>query len=141
MEGLRFECQKGCTNCCRVKGYVYLTEADLERAAAHLGMTPAEFEQRYVYRTKYLLRLRKPRDSQCFFLLDSACSIHSAKPTQCRVYPFWPELVENREEWDSAAQTCPGIGTGPLIQIGTALTRAAEMRTAYPALYNLEPID
>src|SRR5688572_27854002 len=85
MDGLRFECQPGCTNCCRAKGFVYITEDDLRHAAAYLGMKPADFEGRYVFRTRYLLRLRKPRNSQCHFLRDYGCSSHPAKPTQCRL--------------------------------------------------------
>ena len=135
MEGLRFECQPGCTNCCRQKGFVYLTEDDVSRAAGHLGMDPAEFEKRYVYRSRRRLRLRKPRDSECPFLLEDGCRIHPNKPTQCRLFPFWPELVENRAEWRATAGHCPGIGKGPLIQIGTALEVSAGMRVAYPESY------
>jgi uncharacterized protein len=140
MDGLRFECQPGCTNCCRTQGFVYITEQDLRNASRYLGMKPAEFEQRYVYRTRHLLRLRKPRNSQCFFLRDYGCSIHPAKPTQCRLFPFWPELVENRDNWIETGNRCPGIDKGELIQIGAALEIANEMRTAYPSMYSLEPI-
>jgi Fe-S-cluster containining protein len=135
MDGLRFTCQRGCTRCCEVTGYVYLTEIDLRNAARYLGMTPAAFERRYVYRTRHLLRLRKPRGSQCHFLVGGGCSIHPAKPTQCRLFPFWPELVESRKEWAQTAKMCPGIGTGPLIQIGTGLETASEMVRAYPSMY------
>ncbi len=135
MESLRFACVPGCTQCCRQRGFVYLTEDDLRRAAAFLGLEPAEFEARYVYRTRRRLRLRKPRGKQCPFLLGEGCRIHPAKPTQCRLFPFWPELVEDRDAWEAAARSCPGIGTGPLYQIGTALEIAEEMKRAYPALY------
>ena len=111
VDGLRFECQPGCTNCCNQTGWVYLTEADLIRAAHFLHMSPAEFEAKYVYRTRTLLRLRKPRASQCHFLLENGCSIHPAKPTQCRLFPFWPDLVEQRRAWRCAGKYCPGIGT------------------------------
>jgi len=140
MDGLRFQCQPGCTNCCRTHGFVYITEQDLRKAARYLGMKPAEFEQRYVYRTRHLLRLRKPRNSQCFFLRGYGCSIHPAKPTQCRLFPFWPELVENRDNWIETSNRCPGIDKGELIQIGAALEIANEMRRAYPTMYSLEPI-
>ncbi|MBM3813064.1 MAG: YkgJ family cysteine cluster protein [Acidimicrobiia bacterium] len=136
LEGLRFQCQPGCTNCCDVQGFVYLTETDLEQAAAFTGMTKAAFENRYVYRTKNFLRLRKPRHSQCHFLTEAGCSIHPAKPTQCRLFPFWPELVENRREWSKTAGHCPGIGKGELIQIGAAMEEAEGMRRAYPAMYS-----
>jgi hypothetical protein len=33
------------------------------------------------------------------------------------------------------ARSCPGIGTGALIQIGTAVEIADEMRRAYPDMY------
>jgi len=106
MGGLRFACRPGCTNCCRVPGFVY-----------------------------HRLRLRKPRRSQCYFLAADGCRIHPVKPTQCRLFPFWPELVEDRDVWRETAALCPGIGTGPVFQIGTALEIAAEMKRAYPALY------
>ncbi len=98
-------------------------------------MSSDEFEARYVYRTRRRLRLRKPRGKQCPFLLPEGCRIHPAKPTQCRLFPFWPELVEDREAWERTARGCPGIGTGPLYQIGTALELAEEMKRAYPAMY------
>jgi Fe-S-cluster containining protein len=135
-EGLRFECQPGCTRCCDTHGYVYLTEDDLARIAAFAGMAPADFEAKYVFRTKHLLRLRKPRRSQCYFLTEDGCRVHPVKPVQCRVYPFWPELVAHRDLWEyEGRRKCPGIGKGDLVQIGTAMERAEEMRTAYPTFY------
>src|ERR1700687_5089488 len=128
MTGLRFECQPGCTNCCRQKGFVYITNADLARLA--------DFERRYVYRTRHLLRLRMPRHTQCHFLREGGCSIHPAKPTQCRIFPFWPELVDDKKEWRKTARWCPGIGKGELIQIEGARTQALEMRAAYPGMYD-----
>ncbi len=136
--GLRFTCQPGCTKCCEVQGFVYLSEQDLSNAARYTGMSKRAFEARYVYRTKNFLRLRKPRHSQCHFLNEEGCGIHPAKPTQCRLFPFWPELVESRKEWKQTGKHCPGIGQGPLIQIGTALETASEMRQAYPAMYEEE---
>lgn len=135
MDGLRFACQPGCINCCNVRGYVYLTEPDLVKAAAYVGMSPADFEAKYVIRYRRTLRLRKPRQSQCHFLLETGCSIHPAKPTQCRTFPFWPDLVRHRRQWRAAARYCPGIGTGPLVQIGTAMQIADEMKSAYPTHY------
>jgi Fe-S-cluster containining protein len=132
---LRFSCQPGCTKCCETVGYVYFTDDDIARAADFLGLTAAEFEQRYIYRTRYLRRMLKPKTAQCHFLREGGCSIHPVKPVQCRVYPFWPEMVEDRRAWRREARVCPGIGTGDLIQIGDALEVASEMRTAYPAMY------
>jgi uncharacterized protein len=134
-EALRFECQPGCTECCRQKGFVYLTDADLPRMADFLGLTAQQFASKYVYRTKNRMRLRVPRDVNCYFLLEGGCSIHPAKPTQCRIFPYWPELLESRREWRKTARYCPGIGKGPLVQISDAREQAREMREGYPALY------
>lgn len=134
--GLRFACQPGCTKCCEVKGYVYLTEEDVSRAAGHVGMEQGEFEAKYVYRTKNIRRIRKPRGGkQCPFLGGGGCEIHPVKPVQCRLFPFWPELVESRTLWAKTGEWCPGIGQGPLIQIGTAMERASEMKEKYPEAY------
>ena len=132
---MRFECQPGCTACCQRKGFVYLTEDDIAHAARFLGVTSAVFEKRYIYRTKNLRRLRIPRGGLCRFLRPDGCAIHPAKPTQCRLFPFWPELTESRGQWRRTAAWCPGIGKGELVQIGAARTLAAEMRAAYPSMY------
>jgi hypothetical protein len=135
MRSLRFACQKGCTRCCEVKGFVYLSEADVRRAAEFLGMTQSAFEDQYTIRYRHVIRLRKPLEGQCHFLEAGGCSIHPVKPTQCRLYPFWPEMVESVAHWEEAGKTCPGIGKGELIQIGTACEIAAEMKSAYPHMY------
>jgi Fe-S-cluster containining protein len=132
---MRFECQPGCTECCRQKGFVYLTEADAARIAPALGLSIAEFERRYVYRTKNLRRLRVPREVRCAFLTGTGCSIHAVKPVQCRIFPFWPELVESKREWKRTARWCPGMGKGGFVQIDVARAQAGEMRQAYPTLY------
>jgi Fe-S-cluster containining protein len=135
MGALRFSCQPGCTKCCRKRGFIYLSQNDLARAARFLGMSEADFEAKYVIRYRNLLRFRKPPAGQCHFLTSEGCSIHPAKPTQCRLYPFWPELVEDRAAWNAERVDCPGIGKGELVQIGTACETASEMKRAYPSLY------
>lgn len=133
MGTIAFACQPGCTKCCEVEGNIYLTEEDLQRIAQHLGMTPSDFEAKYVYRTTHLLRFRKPKQG-CPFL-DGGCKIHAVKPVQCRLYPFWPEIVERPAAWRREMKTCPGIGKGELIQISAAVEIAQEMKRAYPSTY------
>lgn len=135
MTDLRFTCQRGCIKCCDQQGFVYLSEDDVAKAAKFVGMSARAFEQKYIYRTRHQRRFRKPPDRQCPFLESDGCSIHPAKPTQCRTFPFWPELVEDRAAWRRAGQFCPGIGQGPLIQIGQAMEIAEEQRRAYPEQY------
>jgi uncharacterized protein len=118
-----------------MEGQVYLSEDDLVRIAAYVGMSPAEFEEHHVYRTTRLMRLRKPPEKQCMFHKDNRCSIHPVKPTQCRIFPYWPEIIESEKAWNETAKSCPGMNRGPLIQIDVAQGVAQEMFTAYPAMY------
>ena len=137
MNGFRFACQPGCTNCCRVKGYVYLTENDLRRAAALLGLEPRAFEAKYVYRTRHLLRLRKPRNAECHFLEEHGCALHPHKPAQCRLFPFWPELVRSpSSSRHGVSRYCPGVGKGELVSIQAVMRMSGEMREAYPTMYS-----
>jgi Fe-S-cluster containining protein len=131
---MRFSCQPGCTRCCTEKGWVYLGAEDMPRLAAFLGMTTDEFQRRYVYATKHHLRLRRER-GQCPFLNAEGCSVHPAKPTQCRVFPFWPELTEDKQVLKETAQWCPGIGKGDIVPVESLKQSAREMRKAYPHMY------
>src|SRR4051812_41893146 len=117
---MRFECQPGCIKCCDQKGFVYLSEADLLRLAAFSGMATATFEKAYVLRTRNTLRFRKPPDKQCPFLEPHGCAVHSVKPTQCRTFPFWPELLDDEKELEIASRYCPGIGLGDVVNIDFA---------------------
>src|SRR5689334_6149623 len=99
MKPVRFQCQSGCTRCCENKGFVYLSEKDVTRIAEFLKMPQAEFEAKHVYRTAHQRRLRIRRGMSCTFLTKEGCSIHEVKPVQCRAFPFWPELLENKREW------------------------------------------
>ena len=90
MQGLRFECQPGCTACCEQKGFVYLTDGDLVRVAEFLGMKPAAFERKYCYRTRHLLRLRIPKESNCHFLREGGCSIHPPSRRSAVRFPSGP---------------------------------------------------
>jgi Fe-S-cluster containining protein len=98
-------------------------------------MDPAAFERRYVYRTKNTRRLRVPRHAQCEFLEGGGCSVHEAKPTQCRTFPYWPELLDSRRAWHKTGSWCPGIGQGELVNIENANAQAEVMRAAHPHLY------
>ena len=76
-----------------------------------------------------------PRHAQCEFLAEGGCSIHAVKPTQCRTFPFWPELVETRRAWHETGAWCPGIGKGELVNIELIQSTAEVMRAAHPNLY------
>jgi Fe-S-cluster containining protein len=94
-------------------GYVYSDDEEIARMAAHLGQTPAEFWARYGVRvdTDSGRPILEAKDGRGCPLLtpDRRCSVHAVKPSQCATWPFWPEMLSDREEWDAAKSFCPGL--------------------------------
>jgi len=132
---MRFACQPGCTRCCTQEGWIWLSAEDVPRLAAFRGMSTDEFQRVYVYSTKHTIRLRMHK-GKCPFLEAEGCSVHPAKPTQCRAFPFWPEILEDKKELKETSEWCPGIGKGDVVSVETLERSAREMRKAYPHMYS-----
>jgi uncharacterized protein len=82
---------------------------DVERIAAHLGLSPAAFRSRYVAATGD--RLAEGLGSRCVFLADrtqARCTIYPVRPERCRTWPFREEH-RNPDALAAAARLCPGI--------------------------------
>lgn len=84
-----FVCQC-CGACCKVPGYVRLTETDVEAMAGELGLTEEAFIEAYteLSPTRSGLVLKgDPAAPCCFLTAENLCRIHAARPQQCRDYP------------------------------------------------------
>lgn len=114
---LAFECT-ACGRCCVNHGegyeFVFSTVAERHALARHLGVTLREFERRFCERRDGALSFAS-RGEACVFLDERGrCSVYALRPTQCRTFPFWPELLEDEETWErDVASFCPGVGRGP----------------------------
>ena len=127
---LRFKCT-GCGRCCIGGGeyHVFLTEIEAETIRRHLGLSRAWFRRRYL---RHLpdgdLVTTMGKDGRCVFLgRDNGCRVYTARPMQCRTYPWWSEVVNSRTSWAREAKRCEGINRGgivPLSRIRKALTKA-----------------
>jgi len=111
--GLRFECTQ-CGDCCTgPPGYVWMSEADIERLAAHLGLARDELGRRFLRRVDGDLSLvEKPNHDCVFWERGRGCTVYAARPAQCRTYPFWPEVVASKAAWREESKRCPGIRRG-----------------------------
>lgn len=119
---MRFSCQESCGGkCCKVElggkeGFVFLTQQDERRLTALSKKTFFErgvfSSTRFIDKTTQQTYLKKNDDGSCIFFKKGKCIIYEARPTQCRTFPFWPELVRNNEQWEKVGQACPGIGNG-----------------------------
>lgn len=82
------ECDR-CTACCRWPGQVRLAPGELERIAAHLGMTDEGFIASHTRLTvqRNGLALMDQSSGACEWLDGDACRINPVKPQQCRDFP------------------------------------------------------
>ncbi len=117
-DGLRFECTR-CGNCCRTQGdhaYVYVMPPEVTVLADRLGLSEGDFTDLYCVEDEGWLVLRMDLPHCPFLTGENACEVHSARPRQCRTWPFWEENLSSELAWKAAALICPGIGTGPRVE-------------------------
>jgi hypothetical protein len=131
VDGLRFGCT-ACGKCCHNHGdgyeHVFSTRSERKAIAAHLGISLRSFERRYCHRVAGRLSFVGQGDA-CVFLEEGLCAIYPLRPKQCRTFPFWPELLEDRETWErDVAAFCPGAGEGPLHDLNALRRALAEWR-------------
>ncbi len=109
-DGLRFTCTQ-CGHCCTMKGYVWVGPAEIEAMARFLQLDERTFRRKYLRKINGHSSLTEKANFECIFW-EGGCTIYSARPTQCRTFPFWNETLRNPGCWEAAAQSCPGIGSG-----------------------------
>ena len=117
-DGLRFSCTR-CSRCCRhTPGYVFLSEGDLRRLSTFLAMTRDELVRTHCRQVRFgqfkRLSLTEKPNLDCIFWEGDGCSVYSARPFQCQSFPFWSTHLGSPEDWQNAAETCPGVGKGQL---------------------------
>lgn len=87
-EGMHYACQR-CGNCCRWPGEVPLSDAELDRISAYLGMSLHDFIADYTdlrLNRSGLTLIEKP-NHECIFLDGIDCRIPAVKPDQCAGFP------------------------------------------------------
>jgi len=108
--GLKFKCT-GCGQCCTGEpGYVWLTPEEIDTIAAHLGISKEKFIKTYTRSVFGRLSLREDRvNFDCIFLKDKRCQIYTARPSQCRTFPWWKENISSPESWKEVSKRCEGV--------------------------------
>ena len=113
-EGIQFQCQ-GSGKCCVSHGgygHVWMTLEDRKRMAGVLKMKLKDFTKTYCELKDEVYRLKDGVTEDCVFLKDKRCSVYEGRPTQCRTWPFWPEVMNARTWTDEVKAFCPGVGVG-----------------------------
>ena len=100
-----FHC-RCCGACCRIKdGIVRVSDAEISRIAAYLGMDEAEFiaNETELSPDRKGLVLKSRADGACVYLDENnLCRLNPVKPDKCRSFPF---------EWTNPDSTaiCPEL--------------------------------
>ena len=120
--GMRFSCIR-CSACCRFdSGYVYLSENDTYALAAALNLSYQDFIQSYCRWVSssngvFTLSLKEKSNYDCVFWASKpleGCLVYESRPLQCRSFPFWHSILDNKYRWKITAKSCPGMDKGAL---------------------------
>ncbi len=131
-DGLSFACTR-CGACCTgAPGYVWVDAEEIARIAAYRSESPEQFSKRFVRRVgnRYSL-VERPGGDCIFWSSESGCTVYTARPVQCRTWPFWPENIADQESWERVRRTCPGSGAegGRVFTVEEIRATAARVHT------------
>ncbi len=69
--------------------------------------------KRFLFNTGTFRSIREHADGCCVFYADG-CLIYPVRPLQCRIYPFWFNILRSEKKWRQEEKQCAGIGKGRL---------------------------
>lgn len=93
-------------------GYVYLNSKEVKALAVFLGMEEKQFKKQHTDWMPLIGHtLKTPRTGGCIFLKNGKCGVYDARPSQCRSFPYWKDIMKESAELERAAGYCKGIMT------------------------------
>jgi Fe-S-cluster containining protein len=112
---VHFECT-ACGKCCTGKGgKVWVNTAEQNEISDLLNLSRKELIESYLdvgdKKGKYgIQQVQKEGEERCIFLTtENKCSIYRVRPTQCRTFPYWPQIMASHYDWQRSQQQCEGI--------------------------------
>ncbi len=130
-DGLKFKCTQ-CGDCCTgAPGYVWVNKQEVEAIAATIGVEDIEeFERLYVRKVGIRKSLKEFPNGDCVFFdtEERGCTVYSARPRQCRTWPFWDSNLRTEQAWQETCEVCPGSGKGKLYKLRQIQSRRGVMK-------------
>jgi hypothetical protein len=145
-QGLMFSCTM-CGSCCGgAPGYVWLGLSDIAGLSLFLKIKPMALIDTYCRKFHTLegfsLSLKEKKSTyDCIFLEQGRCSVYSARPIQCRTYPFWEEVLASSDSWNQEKRFCPGIGKGNLVSLEEIQNRVHLRRSERMHIFTQEELE
>ena len=118
-DGLQFSCT-GCGNCCTgPAGYVWVTDDEIARIAELQDKPIGEIRLFHTRLVRGSVSLTEFANGDCTFFDPTTrkCKVYTARPTQCRTWPFWRSNLRSEDAWNRVCEVCPGSGNGNLIPL------------------------
>lgn len=109
-----------------------VSEVEAAALAHHLGLELADFHERCTRRLDDgATSLAEKANLECiFWSREDGCTVHPARPTQCRTWPFWRANLASPAHWAAAARSCPGMDQGPVHDADWIAAQAAHDGTS-----------
>ncbi len=92
---------------------VWIDKKEIKKTSSFLGITQDIFARLYLRIVSGRISLLECNNGDCIMYGDG-CKIYSARPSQCKTFPFWKSNLKSKTEWGKQKNTCPGIGKGRL---------------------------
>ena len=126
---IRFKCTQ-CSQCCYggKHAYVRANAQEIENIIAFMNIDLGTFKNDYLVKLVdhgYGIRMKQSlltkaagKEGHCALLDEiGKCSVYPVRPTQCRTYPFWPEILISEQKWNDEINRCEGINLGDVVDI------------------------
>ena len=88
----------------------------MNKLITHFKISKKMFKLKFCHKTNGFLHLKETKNGNCLFLKNKKCTVYKFRPTQCRTWPFWPEIMNSKQWNKEVVKFCPGIGKGKLIK-------------------------
>lgn len=124
---IRFKCTQ-CSQCCYGGKYAYVraNQQEIEKIIEYMEIDAESFKNDYLIKLVdhgYGIRMKKSSlkevikiKGHCVLLnKEGKCSVYPVRPTQCRTYPFWPEILVSEDKWKNEVARCEGINQGEVV--------------------------
>ena len=104
-----FEC-KMCGSCCHGEDGTTIQGDKIEALADFLGKKVESFLAEFCLEKYGRVFIKTGPEKLCIlYNKEKGCLVHPVKPHNCALWPFFPALLRDKDNWETAKGACPGL--------------------------------